>query len=653
MRWVGLLFKSVVWLIILAIPLSGVWLASSLAAFANGPVWLVAACGALLFPIGPVLWDGLASWRRSRAAAKRKGSTSFFDDMRAKERQKIGLRWSDRVLLRTLFLNLAFVGGLLWQFPHVAFTAVAARGDWMLDGVDEPWAEDLRQGLFVAADWIQHWLEAEEVNPFDEDLEGEEVEPPAPPPPKAATPTPTPRPTPAPTPTPDVPPEILVPDWTPTLHLQDPYQVEQTLDIIRPRVSDKVFADDEALEAALHEAGTLPPPHLLRWFYEDGARASAHRLRGPMVETSGVAEVEIRPPYLRITLTEEASRSVCGNTKGNQGRKLYAMAEGRVQTWVNIHEPFCEGVVAMPLDPSLQADGTDVGPEGGIRGAHDHWPLPDGPHELASSVPSSQEGSIRDVAVYIRDHEADPHKRFKALHDYVVTRVSYDVESLEPGKRRPQDADTVFREHRGVCAGYANLLAALGREAGFEIAYVSGRTRAEDGDLSGGFHAWNAVRIEDSWYLVDPTWNAGSVDSDGFTFRYRTAYLFTPPEVFSVDHLPRKEGWQLQDPISQGEFVRQPYLNPDFYRRGLELITPRRSQVTVDGDADIEIRNPNGAAVTATLAKTGKRCRVTGGSTLDVHCDLPGSGTHRVVLFAGASRFDRLWSVGRIEYVVP
>ena len=49
----------------------------------------------------------------------------------------------------------------------------------------------------------------------------------------------------------------------------------------------------------------------------------------------------------------------------------------------------------------------------------------------------------------------------KALHDYIADRVVYDYDSLEPGARAPQDAVTVFERRLGVCAGYANLLAAV------------------------------------------------------------------------------------------------------------------------------------------------------------------------------------------------
>lgn len=640
--------KLLAWILILLIPLTGVWLASALAAFANGPIWLTIISGALLFPLLPIGWDAFARWRRARSRARAR--PGLFRDERRAAFEKLALRWSDRILVRTLILNVVFIGALLWKYPHDTFTAVAARGDWMLDGVEAAWADGARQRLYRAADWIRARLEAEQTNPFEAQLEASDaVEPPPPPPP----PTPAQQPATAPKPAPVPLPEPVIPPWTPTLHVQDPYVVEQTLKNARKLTTAAQFADDATLEAKLLEAKILEPGHRLRWRYLDDQRADAHRLRPAAVGVDSIARVEIRAPYLRISLKPDAAATLCAATTAGEGYRLYALAQDRVQTWIEIHEPICEGVIAMPLDPTRQADDYDQGPEEGIRGATDHWPTPDRPHPLARTLPAAHEVSIQAVARYIKANEADPHQRFKALHDYVVTRVVYDLESLEPGKRRPQDADTVFRDRRGVCAGYANLLSALGREAGYEITNVSGRTRAEDGDLAGSYHAWNAVKIEDAWYLVDPTWNAGGPKDGVFAFNYQTTYLFTPPKVFSVDHLPGKDGWQLQAPISQGEFVRQPYLNPTFFRRGLQLISPTRSQVTVARDADIEIANPRGAQVTAVIARTGQECETSGDRRVRVHCRLPGSGNWQVVLYGGDRGARSLRSMGRVEFVVP
>mgnify|MGYP006299736615 CR=1 len=52
-------------------------------------------------------------------------------------------------------------------------------------------------------------------------------------------------------------------------------------------------------------------------------------------------------------------------------------------------------------------------------------------------------------------------------------------------------------------------------------------------------HAWNAVRIEGAWYLVDVTWDSGSLSSSGnFIPEYDTSYLFISPRPLIYTHFP-------------------------------------------------------------------------------------------------------------------
>ena len=106
--------------------------------------------------------------------------------------------------------------------------------------------------------------------------------------------------------------------------------------------------------------------------------------------------------------------------------------------------------------------------------------------------------------------------------------------SKQGGARPSQQAGDVFAARTGVCEGYARLMVALGKAAGLEVAYITGYVRDPeqrfDGDpwgndqavLEGYRHAWNGVKIDDRWYLVDTTWD------DPIGGEIRTTYLLTP-----------------------------------------------------------------------------------------------------------------------------
>ena len=295
-----------------------------------------------------------------------------------------------------------------------------------------------------------------------------------------------------------------------------------------------------------------------------------------------------------------------------------------------------------PPTPQLAPDGRPL------------WPLPTTLHPLVVDMPATVETSLEDVARYIAANEPDRWQRIKALHDYVADRVAYDTVAYFSRDMPPQDANTVFRTHKGVCAGYAQLLAAMGVAAGEEIVVVVGDARTESSDLTGEGHAWNAAQIDGAWYLIDPTWDSGHLEGQEFVKAYTTSNLFTPPTVFSITHFPDETRWQLHDPpIARGDFFRQPVMRPEFFASGLELISPRRSQVDVDGAFDVQLRRPEGRYILGRYKSDAGsdegRCTVTHAATTTVHCPLPGPGTYHVDLFGSPVEFGTYNLIGQFE----
>lgn len=477
----------------IATPLAGVWLASSLAAFANRATWLPVAAGLLLFPGVPLAWEGAARLREHGAGLE-KG-------------RRRGLTFGDRLVLRTLVINVVFLGVLIAAFPARVFVALSARGDWMLDGHHGGVAEKARRGLLACAGAFEWAYKASHDNPYREGKEGRgDGENPQPTP--TATSTGTAAPTAAPTET-----------------------------------------------AAPTATGTTPAP------------APAPRLADP--------------------------------TK---------------------------------------------------------YPFPATLHPLVTSMPAEAEVSIQSVGTYIASREPDPVLRVKALHDWVADRIRYDTPNYV-AHTIPQadgDAQAVFRSRIGVCAGYAKLLAALGKVTGDEILYIVGDARSYESPMEGEGHAWNAVKLHGSWYLIDATWDAGSSDQVAFKKKYSTSYLFTPPDQFAISHFPDVAKWQLLErPLSRAEFFRRPVLRPEFFANGLELRSPDQSQVSVSvGSAlDLSLGNPRKVFLLADFAPKhgGAKVDCKGDKHTAVHCDFPAAGTYDVKLYANSEQYGSYAYVGSVE----
>jgi hypothetical protein len=309
----------------------------------------------------------------------------------------------------------------------------------------------------------------------------------------------------------------------------------------------------------------------------------------------------------------------------------------------------------------LSLSETNIGAQQPEPPASDRWPWYQvGLHPVVTQMPSEVEVSIESVAQYIASHESDPFQRIKALHDYVADRVAYDAPAFVSGEwaNIPQDARTVFEIRKAVCQGYANLLAALGQAIGENIVVVTGKSRTSGTDRTGQGHAWNAIEINQEWYLLDATWDSGSVDGSTFIKRYRTAYLMPPPEVLIHDHFPDDMNFQLlSPPLNRSEFLQKPMLQPEFFAERLNLINPSHDQVNVNGTARIVLENPYRRSLLATYHSEGNSSKGDCGispflfiSETTISCPLPHTGSYEVRLFSSSHPNNQHDYIGKLEF---
>ena len=292
-----------------------------------------------------------------------------------------------------------------------------------------------------------------------------------------------------------------------------------------------------------------------------------------------------------------------------------------------------------------------------------------GLHPLIAKMTPETEKTIKSVADYIAKNEPDPYLRIKAIHDYVTNRVEYDLDVLTSGYRPKQNAQTVFKTHKAVCEGYAKLFQALARAMGEEVVYVRGRVREEFAPvdlipfhLRAGtskddwtLHAWNAVKIDGSWQLVDATWD------DNKQNKYSADYLMLPPQAMIVSHFPHLSAWQLlAKPRNRKNFENSPILQPQFFAQELTLISPQKYENKANTKALIKIKTPTDyrqkVIAVSTPIKQNKlfnwqifqqksnnsksdrdisECQTTtSNSNIEIACNFPKSGQHKVFLYS-------------------
>ena len=147
---------------------------------------------------------------------------------------------------------------------------------------------------------------------------------------------------------------------------------------------------------------------------------------------------------------------------------------------------------------------------------------------------------------------------------------------------------THLREKRStICTGYAYLLNSLAQHAGLNCRIVDGYARTATINLGGnGYpnHSWNAIRIDNQWYLSDPTWASGTTyEPMGIFIPYfNESYFLVPPALFVHSHFPLDTAQLLlRDKPTLSDFLSAPLAYAPSYEYSLSMVAPSQFFLTI------------------------------------------------------------------------
>ncbi len=263
-------------------------------------------------------------------------------------------------------------------------------------------------------------------------------------------------------------------------------------------------------------------------------------------------------------------------------------------------------------------------------------------HALAA--PKSAEQSVQSLAVYLIEPARNDREKARAIFRWICENIDYDLESYFTGRIGSTNSTDVLRSRSSVCSGYSDLFSSLAREAGLEAVKIAGYGKGYSyrpgENFTGPYnHAWNAVKINGSWYLLDATWGAGYLGSGGYVRWFDDHYFMTAPSQFIFDHLPDDERWQLLDrPISKEEYERLVYVESDFFSLGLEL-GERNGSIDAGGEVNVSVYAPEDVVMMARLesdsgALEGRTFCQSDGERYDIWARFPEAGRYTLKAFA-------------------
>ncbi|WP_157811510.1 transglutaminase domain-containing protein [Lacinutrix sp. Bg11-31] len=197
--------------------------------------------------------------------------------------------------------------------------------------------------------------------------------------------------------------------------------------------------------------------------------------------------------------------------------------------------------------------------------------------------------SIESLAKRISSDFTTDIDKTRALFYWLSNNITYDNDDANDGKgtykrikldknyktklteQQIKYANRCLRKQMAVCEGYSQIMKHTLDILDIECEVISGYAKKNAREIgrvrNTSNHAWNAVKLNNEWQLIDATWSAGEYNSQAIS-----TYFLIQPEQLILSHLPKDSKWQLLDkPITKSKFFFRPVIFYTYYTSGLKL----------------------------------------------------------------------------------
>ena len=223
----------------------------------------------------------------------------------------------------------------------------------------------------------------------------------------------------------------------------------------------------------------------------------------------------------------------------------------------------------------------------------------------------SNYNSPKDLAEQILKDFTSEKDRVRALYTWLCLNIRYDMASFNSGQteigfsytskadynRKMRAINTniinkTLRAKKAICEGYAQTFKRVSEYLGIPFKLIGGYAKGDVHDINNPpneeNHAWNAVKINKKWYLVDATWGAGHANGNRWVAEFNDFYFFTNPDDLKLTHYPTENEWFLtENKPSKNEFYQKPIFKKAFFTNAMKLIAPNYGVLEAAMNSDI------------------------------------------------------------------
>ncbi|AXT56451.1 hypothetical protein D1815_12015 [Aquimarina sp. AD1] len=212
-------------------------------------------------------------------------------------------------------------------------------------------------------------------------------------------------------------------------------------------------------------------------------------------------------------------------------------------------------------------------------------------HELTNSLPTEVE-KFRAIYVWVCQNIKGDNTQFTKVNK---KRKKLRQDSISFMRWNHKYKKTAFKKllkrKKTMCTGYAYLIKELCHLSNITAEIVDGYGRSVESNiktLEMANHSWNAVLLNNKWYLCDATWSSGYLNEyNVFVRAYNDGYFLTAPPLFGKNHFPIKQKWLLTENITAISFVNAPLVYGETFENNITPIYPQNMDLSINKDQEV------------------------------------------------------------------
>ena len=201
-------------------------------------------------------------------------------------------------------------------------------------------------------------------------------------------------------------------------------------------------------------------------------------------------------------------------------------------------------------------------------------------------------------------------EKFRAIYTWVCNNIEgdhYQYEKVSRKRNKFQNDSiglvqwnneykkiafkTLVNKKKTMCTGYAYLIKELCFFANIESKIVDGYGRSIVSNiekLDKPNHSWNAVKLDNKWYLCDATWSSGYTSTENiFINEYNEGYFLAEPLLFSKNHYPLEKKWLLNETLIQSDFIATPLIYGETFKHKIIPVSPSIMDISIQKEDEI------------------------------------------------------------------